>query len=142
MTDLEKARLSLENHSICLCKGEKVLFDDSRGIAPMMKFIAEGRDLKGWSAADVIVGKAAAMLFVKAGVKAVHGKVMSKKARDYLLLHSLECSCETECEKIINREGTDICPMEKAVDETEDFEEAYLILKEKTEQMRRKNETH
>lgn len=31
----------------------------------MMKFIGMGKDLKGYSAADMIVGKAAAMLFCK-----------------------------------------------------------------------------
>ena len=138
MTDLEKAKLLLNNHSICLCKGAETIFDDSKGIAPMMNFIAMGKDLKGWSAADVIVGKAAAMLFTKAGVKSVYGKVMSKKALDYLTSHSIECSFEKLCERIINREGNDICPMEKAVARTEDFEEGYLALKKKMEQMRKK----
>lgn len=47
----------------------------------MMRFIAEGRDLSGCSAADVIVGKASAMLFVKAGINEVYGKVMSPSKR-------------------------------------------------------------
>ncbi len=55
----------------------------------MMKFIGMGKDLKGYSAADMIVGKAASMLFVKAGICAVHGKVMSEAASEYLEAHHI-----------------------------------------------------
>ena len=67
MTDIEIAKKHLDGHSICLCRDNDIITDGSRGIAPMMKFIASGKNLQGYSAADIIVGKAAAMLFVKAG---------------------------------------------------------------------------
>lgn len=81
MTDIEIAVKNLEGHSICLCKNSKYFTDDSKGINPMMKFIAEKKNLSGYSAADIIVGKAAAILFVKAEIISVYGKVMSKAAK-------------------------------------------------------------
>lgn len=137
MTDLELAKANLNHHSICLCKGGEIITDDGRGISPMMRFIHEGRDLSGCSVADVIVGKAAAMLFVKAGVAAVFGRVMSTAGRDYLREHNIPCSRDTLTERIINRRGDDICPMEKTVAELDDVEEAYLALKAKLTEMKK-----
>ena len=96
----------------------------------MMDFIAEGVDLAGYSVADVVVGKAAALLFVKCGIKRVYAKILSEKGKRILQLYGLDCEYETLTKSIINRAGTDICPMEKAVLNTDDSEEAYLILKD------------
>ena len=137
MTDLERAVAGLEGHSICLCRGEELLTDDGRGISPMVRFIGEGRELSGWSAADVIVGKAAAALFVKAGVRAVCGVVMSAAGEEYLKAHGVEASYGTLTERIMNRRGTGICPMEQAVSGIDDAGECYRVLCDRLAQMRK-----
>lgn len=128
MNDIDIAKRELEGHSICLCRNGEFLTDDGRGISPMMNFIAEGKDLTGFSAADVIVGKAAAMLFVKAGIVCVHGKVMSAAGKDFLDSHDIPNTFDELTDKIINRQGTDICPMEKTVSSLDDIEEGYAAL--------------
>ena len=138
MTDIELARSNLEGHSICLCRDGEIITDDGRGISPMMKFIAEGRELTGYSAADVIIGKAAAMLFVNAGVICVNGKKMSERGRSFLETHGIPCTYDVLTERIINRRGTDLCPMEKAVAEIDDAEEGYSALRNKLEELRNK----
>ncbi len=137
MTDAELARSALKGHSIALCRNGEIIVDDGRGISPMMKFIGAGMELSGYSAADVIVGKAAAMLFVKAGVVSVHGSTMSKAGKAYLESHGVSCTWDTLTERIINRAGTDICPMEKAVAEISDAEAGYAALKRRIEEMKR-----
>ena len=136
MTDLEKAVQNLGAHSICLCRGDEIIFDDGKGISPMMKLIASGKDISGFSAADVIVGKAAAMLFVKAGLSAVHGSVMSEAALAFLSKNGIPCTYGELTDKIINRKGDDICPMEKTVAGIDDPEEAYTALRERLAEMR------
>ena len=136
MSDLERAMDTLSSHSICLCKGGAVLTDDGRGISPMMKFLAEGRDLSGYSAADQIVGKAAALLFLKAGICAVYGKVMSQAAKTLLESRGIPVRCEILTERIINRQGTGICPMEETVADTNDADAAYVLLRGKLNAMR------
>ena len=137
MTDIEIAKENLAGYSICLCRDGEIIADDGRGISPMMRFINEGRDLSGYSVADIIVGKAAAMLFVKAGIKEVYGRVTSIDGRNYLIRHNIPCSWDTLTENIINRKGDDICPMEKTVAEIEDAEQGYLALKRKWQEMRK-----
>lgn len=128
MTDLELAKDKLDGHSICLCRNGEYFTDDRRGIAPMMAMIAAGRDLAGYSAADVIVGRAAAMLFVRSGIAAVYGAVMSCGAKEYLEDRGIPCSFGELTERIINRQGDDTCPMEKAVAGIDDPDEGYDAL--------------
>lgn len=137
MTDLELAKEGLAGHTICLCKDGQCLTSDRRGIAPMMDWIADGVDLTGYSAADIVVGKAAAMLFVKSGIAAIYAKTISRSAKAYLESHGVSLSYGTLTEYIINREGTDICPMEKTVLATDDAAEGYRLLKERFAGMKR-----
>ena len=139
MTDLQTAKNNLEGHTICLCKDGKCLFSEKRGIAPMMDFIAEAKDLSGYSVADLVVGKAAALLFVKCGIKRVFAKTLSESAKRVLELYGVDYEYETLTEKIINRDETDICHMEKAVTGTDDIEEAYSILQNKLKILRSQN---
>lgn len=135
MTDLQIAKNNLAGHTICLCKNGNCLYSQSKGIAPMMGFIESGTDLSGYAVADTVVGKAAALLFVKCGIQSVFAKTLSQHGKRILDLFGIACEYEILTEKIINRAGTDICPMEKTVLHTDDAEEGYLLLKEKVRQM-------
>ena len=139
MTDIEIAIKNLNGHSICLCRSGRFFTDDSRGISSMMRFIDENKDLCGYSVADVIVGKAAAMLFVKTGISAVHGKVMSKSGKAYLESHSIPCTYDILTKQIINRQGTDLCPMEKTVAEIDDAETGYIVLKSRLNEIKKQS---
>lgn len=137
MTDIEIAKAKLNGHSICLCKDGEWFTDNGRGISPMMRFLGEGRYLNGYSVADVIVGKAAAMLFVKAGIREVYGEVMSEAGYRYLQEHHIPCAYGTLTDKIINRKGDGICPMELAVTQLDDPEEGYIALKDRLAQLQK-----
>ena len=137
MTDIQIAKSNLEGHTICLCKSGDCLYSESRGIAPMMGFIERGLNLSGYSVADAVVGKAVALLFVKCGIKSVFAKTISEYALAVLEQYGVEYEYQTLTPKIINRDGTDICPMEKSVINTDDPEEAYSILKQKLASMKK-----
>lgn len=138
MTDIELAKNALSGYSIALCRNDEVITDDGRGISPMMKFIAEDRELSGYSAADVIVGKAAAMLFVKAGIVCVHAITLSEAGKEFLEAHDIPCTYDSLTERIIDRSGTDICPMEKTVADIWDPETGYETLERRIAEMRSK----
>lgn len=129
MTDLQTAIANLDGHTICLCKDGNIITDCKRGIAPMADFLAEGRNLRGYSVADLIVGRAVALLFVKAGMKEVYAKTISEGGAEVLRSRGIPYVYETLTNKIINRQGTDICPMERAVQGVDDPDEAYLRIR-------------
>ena len=101
----------------------------------MLDLLSEEVDLKGFSAADKIVGKAAALLFVLAGVRAVYGEVMSEAGLQVLQKHQVPCSYSTLAPYIINRKGDGICPMEETVQTISDPKAAFHALLEKRRQL-------
>ncbi len=138
MTDLESAVAGLkEGFSVCLCRKGETVKRKGRGIAPLIELYDSGENFESYSAADLIVGKAAAMIFKKLGVSAVYGEVMSEKGKAFLEQSGIEASFGALTEKIINRDGTDICPMEKTVAEIENAGEGIKKLKEKLAQLRK-----
>ena len=137
LCDVAKECENLGGHTLVLCRGGELMISDARGVSPMMDYIAEGRDLRGFSAADVIVGKATAMLFVKAGITAVYAGVVSAAGKKYLEEHGVPLTFGSVTERIMNRAGTDSCPMEKAVGGTDDCEEGYILLKKQLSALRK-----
>lgn len=115
MTDIEKAIVNLKGHSVALCKGEEVVVSDGKGISPLLGLIDSGKDFSGYSCADYVVGKAAAMLFAKMNVACVHGRIMSSLAADFLKRRGVAYSFDETAERIRNNAGTGMCPMEETV---------------------------
>lgn len=122
MTDLEKAAGLLANgeDTCVLCRGDVVYSSRMRGVKYLMQLIETGKDIAGFSAADKVVGKATAMLFVLSGVRAVHAAVISEAAQHMLDRYKISYTFDTYTERIINRAGTGMCPMEQAVWELDD----------------------
>ena len=129
MNDIQRAKQYLEGHTLCVCKAESVIVSDKRGIYPMVDIICSETDVSGWSAADIIVGKAAAMLFVYAGIDEVYGRVLSREGARVLEQYNVPYTCATLADYIINRSGDDICPMEKLVKNIESPKMAFAVLK-------------
>ena len=117
MTDLERAKKQLaESDDTCvLVKGDALYHSGMRGVKFLMRQIDAGIDLTGFSAADKVVGKATAMLFALCGVAAVHAGVISEAAEEMLRRYGIPYTFDVQTERIINRAGTGMCPMEQAV---------------------------
>ena len=130
MTDLQRAKTLLlkDEHTCVLCKGDAVHISDKNGIAPMVGFLTGGTDLKGFSAADIVVGKAAALLFALAGVTEVYAHVLSEKAIPVLRHFGIAYTYGELTPMIVNRDNTGSCPMEQTVADIEEPEKALPAL--------------
>ncbi len=139
MFNLSNAKKLLENGNTCvLFKNDEVITSKERGIKPIIQLIAENKDLKGFYLADKIIGKAVALLAKYTGIRNVYGEVMSNSAKKTLEQNGIEYSYKTLTDKIINREGTGICPMEETVQNIENANEAYIALKNKVQELMKK----
>lgn len=116
-TDLEKAKSLLKSgkYTCVVCAGDDICTATERGVKPLLAWIDSGTDLNGFSAADKVVGKAAAFLYVILGVKFVYADVMSKPAKDTLEENGIAAEYGCLADAIRNRAGTGFCPMETAV---------------------------
>ena len=132
MKDVLKAKeLLIDDKTLVFVKGNDIVDSTLSGIKPLINFLNEGKDLSGYSLADKIVGKAQAMLAVRAGIAEIYTKVLSEAGKEVLDKYNIPYTYDVLTEQIINRKGTDICPMEKVVQNIDDIEEAYLALKDK-----------
>ena len=114
--DLTHARSILEQEgcTCVLCKDSVQYKSTRRGVAPLMGWLEEGLDLKGFSAADKVVGKATAFLYCLLQVRCVYAQVMSEAAAQVLTQNGIPFLCDNMVPAIQNRTGDGLCPMEMA----------------------------
>lgn len=131
IADLARARalLAQGEHTVVLCRGAATYTDTRRGVAPLLSLLDGGKDLSGFCAADKVVGKAAALLYCRLGVVAVYAPVMSVPARETLDRAGITALWDDSPSAIRNRAGDGLCPMEIAVWETQDPEEAEVLIR-------------
>ena len=104
---------------------------ERRGVADLFSLLTDEPDfLRGASVADKVIGRGAALLLVKGGARRVYARVISSGALGVLRRAGIEVSFGEEVANIINRAGTDICPVEKLTACTESPDEAYELIKE------------
>ncbi len=137
MSDIDRAKAALRGHSVAVCRAGEVMTRDGRGIAPLLAIASEENALRGASVADLIMGKAAAMLMTYAGVSEVYAEVMSEAGERTLSEHDIPHSCGLLVPYIIDRTGKDVCPMERAVADVSDPAEAYAVLSARLEELKR-----
>lgn len=120
-----------ENTCVLLRESLPIYQSRARGIRPLLDIIDAGIDARGAIAVDKIVGKAAAMLYIYMGVTMVCAEVMSDTAFALLSARGVDCVYRVRTDKIANRRGDDICPMEKAVADIDDTVAALAALRKK-----------
>lgn len=127
----------------CTCtiiKNGRVVFTSKHnGIRPLLEMLETGLDVTGGIAADKIVGKAAALLYVQMQVAEVQAEVLSQTGLAVLQAHGIRVSYRTLTAQIINRQGTGPCPMEQTVAAIDDPAKAFTALREKAAQLRAKH---
>ena len=135
--DRNRAReLLLSGGYTCvLCRGEDVHTSALRGVKPLVRWVESTLDLRGFSAADKVVGKATAYLYVILGIRALYAHVISVSALAVLEEHGIAVEYGTRVEHIINRAGDGICPFEVAVMDIRDPGEAYRAIRVKMQEL-------
>ena len=141
--DLELAKLTLaeENLSLVIVKQGKVIFETSKpGISGFLQAIEkQKKNLVGASAADKIVGVAAAMLCVYSGVVSMFALTISEAGIKVLEDNNINCVFEKKVTNIMNRSKTDVCPFEKLATSSGSPDDAYVKLKSLANQLIKKS---
>jgi hypothetical protein len=129
--DVAKNMLIQKNLSLVIVKNGKVLFEtESHGIGDLLKAINQIQNqMKGASVADRIVGRAAALLFVFSGAKAVFAVTASDGGIKVLKENRVFCEYENRVTGVLDLKRTDVCPFEKLVAKLSSPEKAYEALK-------------
>ncbi|WP_273446978.1 DUF1893 domain-containing protein [Thermophilibacter provencensis] len=137
-TDLDLARALLianKDATLVAVRGDEIVVCRDRGVKPLLKMVAEGRSLKGFSVADKVVGKAPALLYAVLGPEAVFSPVMSWTGRAVLLAAGIFVSHDVLVPHISNRAKSGQCPMDESVTNIWEPYEAVSVLEERARQM-------
>lgn len=135
--DLIKAKemLHAEGYTCVMCRGDDLYTSTERGVKPLVVWLSREESFRGFFAADKVVGKATAFLYVLLGVKAVYAHVISKSALQVLAEHHVATEYDELVENIINRRGDGICPFEAAVFDIMEPAAAYKTIRRKMSEM-------
>ena len=139
MNCIDKARSILQktNSTCAFCNENTVLTDTRRGVRPLLDLIEAKMDVTSFSAADKVVGKAAAYLYCILNVKALHAIVISEPALTVLKERMIPVTYESLVPSIQNRTQTGPCPMEHAVWNIDHPEDALAAIYKTMEQLSR-----
>ena len=136
-SDLDRAKALLTGGTTCaIVCGARCETSCLRGVKPLLGWL-EG-DWRGASAADKVVGRAAAFLYVLLGVKALYAAVLSEPAAEVLRAHGISVSYGRLAARIVNRAGDGLCPMESAVMGEDDPRRALEKIKAKRMELMQK----
>ncbi len=124
--------LKREDYSLVLKKDDDLITGHERGVKMLLMLLQIGNDYSGYVAADKVIGKGAAFLYVLLRIKEIHAGVISEPALAVLKEHDVVTIYEELVPMIRNRDNTGFCPMEQTVLEETDPQTAFRKLLEKT----------
>jgi len=100
------------------------------GVQDLLRLTAEEPErLRGAVVADKRVGKAAACLLIEGGVKRVNTPLVSTPARLMLETAGIPLYAREEIPLMINKDGSDLCPMEKKLLDAKTPEQCTAVLR-------------
>lgn len=125
-----KEILLKENHTIVILKKDaSVITSDDRGVSPLIKLLKEDKlQLQDSIIADKVIGKAAALLMIYGNVKEVYTPIISSPAIKIFNINNVKIYYDKEVDRIINRKGDGLCPMETLCLDIDNPEEAFEVI--------------
>ena len=123
---LTKAKQILldNNHRLVIITNDITVTSNERGVKALLNLLDGSTDFSGAYAADKVVGKAAAMIYVLLGIKALYASVISDGAKAIVESQGILLEYDEAVPYIVNRQGDGVCPMELAVGDEKDPEKA------------------
>lgn len=116
----------------------RLFCSDGKGISDLLSVSKTENSLRGAIAADKIVGRAAALLYVRCKPKFLYAETLSEGGKRILERADICFSHRTLTPSIMNRKGTDICPMDDAVKDISDTDTkaAYRAISNRLKELR------
>ena len=131
-----KSLLISSASTIVVVSNGEVFTSQERGVKPLLHLLTEKKGfLKGASVADKVIGKAAALLMALGEIKEVHTLIISKPALQVFENHKIKYFYDKKVDRIVNRTGDGLCPMESLCLDIDDPQEAYIKIVDKISKM-------
>ena len=127
---LRARQMLVDNGYTCVVIKDNFCFtSNQRGVKPLLELMESNADVSGGVAADKVVGKAAAFLYVLLGIKELYADVISELALDVLQKNEISVTYGALVPMIKSRDGKGFCPMEQATLTVDDKNVAFDVIK-------------
>ncbi len=116
----------------CLVLKDNKIISNKKGIGlePLLELLDnEPETIKDATVVGKKIGKAAAFVLIKAGARTVYGEIMAEDALKLLNDNHIPATYKKLVKKILDKEGVDICPIEKAIEGINNIDEAIKIIR-------------
>lgn len=124
MEDINIAKdylLSNKMSMVIVKNGSIIVESKDRGIKPIFDVYTKSKEhLIGATVADKVIGKAAAMILLNGGIKSLYAELISESAINIFKTSGINVEYTKKVPLILNREGNDMCPIEKLSSNTVD----------------------
>ena len=108
-----------------------------RGVMPLLDFYDHSpKQFSGAVVADKVIGRAAAMIAIRGGVRAVYGEIMSEDALELLEEHGIPAAYGQLVPRILNAKRDGLCPLEQSVAGIDDPARALAALRRRIAQLK------
>ena len=115
---------------VCTLSGEIIKFHNP-GVKDLFELVETRPEaLEGASVADRVIGRGAALLLALGHVGRVYVQIISEPAVLVLQDYDIKVEYDKLVPNIINRNGTDICPVENLTMAMTQPEKAFTVIKE------------
>ena len=118
----------LKEHSLVVIKDGNTNFYEGRGVSPLMNYLVKD-NFENAYVADKRIGKASALLLVYGKARKVYTPVITKPAVKVFEENDVNYSADKVVDNFLNNKGTDICPIEKKVQNIDNPAEAYELFR-------------
>lgn len=131
MEHLKKMLNNPKIRGVLRSAGGEIVEFHSPGVKDLFNIVTTRQHvLEGAFVADRVIGRGAALLLVMGHVSQVFAQLISEQAVQVLQAAEIAVDYDTVVPNIINRGGTDICPIEKLTMNISEPEIAFEIIRE------------
>lgn len=116
--------LKKNEYTCVITNGIQTIASVEKGIRPLLNLCNQTMNIRGYVAADGVVGKAAALLYAHLGIKEVYARILSKRAIEILDRYHIFYVYDELVPVILNQKQDGLCPMEKLTMDVETPSEA------------------
>lgn len=137
--DLTRAKEKmLSNGCTCILTLGDVSFESTdKGVQPLLDWLNSGNKYTGYRICDKVVGKAAAFLHILLGVREIYAEVISEPAVKLLEDNNIDVNADTVVPVIMNKAKDAPCPLETAVKDCTDPNDAVMAIEMAVIRMKR-----
>lgn len=141
ISDYDRAIDMVKNDEVdcLLLKNNKIISSKkAKGLSPLLELLDnEPENFKDATLVDKVIGKSAAFIAMKAGVRTVYGELMSEEALKLLSDNHIPATYGKLVPKILNNKQDDICPMDKAIENINSVDKAVEIIRSKISEFKK-----